>query len=104
MEKLEPLARGNPGFDWKAFVDEGWHRRKYSFRRTGPIDPFNFWAAQEGDFSAFRYTAERAAQGMLPESGQIKGLVAGEQQDPIGYLRENIDRMKYDPVTRKWGL
>ena len=41
---------------------------------------------------------------MLPESGQIKGLVAGEQQDPIAYLRENIDRMKYDPVTRKWGL
>ncbi|MEO5915511.1 MAG: hypothetical protein ABIS50_14860 [Luteolibacter sp.] len=102
VEKLEPLLRDQPGFDWPAFVHDGWLRRKYSFRREGPIQPFNFWAAGEGDFSAFRYTAEQAARGEMPEVSQIAGLVEGEHDDLIGFLRENIDHMKFDPAARKW--
>ena len=60
------------------------------------------WAAQEGDFSAFRETAEQAALGEKWEAEQLKGLVTGEHADLLGYLRENIDAMTFDPASRKW--
>ena len=64
------------------------------------------WAAQEGEFSAFRELAESLAgvtKWQLSQSGSsLQAIVAGEHPDLIGYLRENIDRMTFDPATRKW--
>lgn len=107
LKKLETVLRARPGFDWLKFVREAWRRRKYSTDWGNPqSEPWiaAAWAAQEGDFTAFRHTAEWAASGNKWEIGQLPALVVGEHADLIGYLRENIDRMKYDPATRKWGM
>lgn len=104
VEKLEPLLRVHPGFDWKAFVHEGWMRRKYSFRRSGPIQPFDLWAAQEGDVSALRHMAEQAARGKKWEAEQLAGLVAGEHADLLGWLREHIGSLRFDAAAGRWVL
>lgn len=107
LTDIESPLRSQPGFDWPAFAKELWKRRKYTTDWLQPYGEFwqpALWAAQEGDFSAFRQTAEQAARGKKWELEQLKGLVAGEHADLIPYLRENIDSMKFDPVARKWKL
>ncbi|GAA5127629.1 hypothetical protein JIN84_08420 [Luteolibacter yonseiensis] len=95
--------RRNPAFDWPAFVSAGWKSRKYGrYDREGWL--YARWSAELGDSSAFRRLAEKAAGGKKWENEQLSALVDGEHQDLIGYLRENIDRLKYDAGTRKWGL
>lgn len=95
--------RKNPAFDWPAFVSAGWKSRKYgSYDREGWL--YARWCAELGDFSAFRRLAEKAAVGKKWEDEQLSALVDGDHQNLIGYLRENIDRMKYDPATKKWGM
>lgn len=107
LEEIESALRAQPGFDWPAFAKELWRRRKYTINW---LDPYGncwlpaLWAAQEGDFTAFRRTAEEAASGKKWEAEQLAALVTGRHADLIGFLRENIDRMKFDPATRKWRL
>lgn len=106
LGKLEASLKSLPGFDWSGFAKEAWRRMKYANDWLEPRGEFRtiaHWAAQEGDFTAFRHTAEYAARGRKWEADQLKGLVAGEHADLMAYLRENIDVMKYDPVARKWG-
>lgn len=103
IEPLEAILRNYPGLDWSAFVKTGWNRLKYKdFSRDNTNRHFMIWAAQVGDRSAFRRTLEDASRQW--EREQLVGLVAGEHEDLINYLWENIDAMKFDPVTRKWGL
>ena len=105
LTKLEAALRPLPGFDWAAFAREAWRRQKYSNDWLEPRGEFwtiALWAAQEGDFSAFRQTAEQAARGKKWETDMLKGLVAGEHADLLAYLRENIDKMTFDPAARKW--
>jgi hypothetical protein len=106
FEEIEPALRAQPGFDWPAFAKELWRRRKYTINWLQPYGNFwlpALWAAQEGDFTAFRKTAEQAARGHKWEQERLANLVEGGHEDLIGYLRENIDRMTYDSTTRKWG-
>lgn len=105
LAKLEAALRPLPGFDWAAFAREAWRRQKYSNDWLEPRGEFwiiALWAAQEGDVSAFRHTAEQAARGKKWETDAIKGLVAGDPPDLLAYLRENIGGMTYDPAARKW--
>jgi hypothetical protein len=105
LTDVESALRSQPGFDWPAFAKELWKRKKYTNNWLQPYGEFwqpALWAAQEGDFSAFRQTAEQAAQGKKWEMEQLKGLVAGEHADLLAYLRKNIDAMRFDPVARKW--
>jgi len=42
---------------------------------------------------------------MISEKSNLLTAIAGEQANLIGFLRDNIERMKFDPATRKkWGL
>jgi hypothetical protein len=105
LAKLEAALRPLPGFEWAAFAREAWRRQKYSNDWLEPRGEFwiiALWAAQEGDVTAFRHTAEQAARGKKWELGALKGLVAGEHPDLLAYLRENIDGMTFDPAARKW--
>lgn len=98
VEALSIKFRQSP-----AFVAAGWKSRKYeNYGREGWL--FACWSAELGDFSGFHRLAEEAASGKEWEAGQLPALVSGEHTDIIGYLRENIDRMKFDPATRRWGL
>lgn len=106
LAEIELPLRSQPGFDWPEFAKELWKRKKYTTNWLEPYGEFwlpALWAAQEGDFSAFRQTAEQAARGKNWEMEQLKGLVAGEHADLLAYLREHVDVMKFDPVARKWG-
>ncbi len=95
--------RQNHAFDWPAFVAAGWKIRKYgNYEREGWL--YAHWSAELGDPTAFRRLAEEAASGKKWELEQLAGLIVGKHEDLIDYLRKNIDRMKFDPVTRKWGL
>lgn len=103
IEKLAPALRESPGFDWPAFVALGWKSRKFlDYDRQGWH--YANWAAQLGDPSAFLRLAEEAARGKKWESERLVELVAGEHDDLIGFVRENLDSLKYDPETWKWGL
>lgn len=107
LERLEKALRSQPGFDWRGFVLEAWKRQKYSNNWLEPWGEFwimALWAAREGDFSAFRLTAERAALGKTWEQQQLAGLVAGEHPDMMEFLRRNIDAMKFDSESRLWFL
>jgi hypothetical protein len=106
INELEPALRTQPGFDWPKFVKELWRRKKYTTNWLQPYGEFwqpALWAAQEGDFTAFRETAEQAARGHKWEKERLADLVDERHEDLIGYLRKNIGRMKFDPTTRKWG-
>ena len=105
LERLEELLHSQPGFDWRGFVLEAWKRQKYSNNWLEPWGEFwivALWAAREGDFAAFRLTAERAALGKSWELKQLPELVAGEHPDMLEFLRRNIDGMKFDRETRRW--
>ncbi|MES2475587.1 MAG: hypothetical protein V4640_07385 [Verrucomicrobiota bacterium] len=107
LNDLEPALRAQPGFDWPAFAKELWRRKKYATNWLLPGGEFwqpAFWAAQEGDFTGFRQTAEQAANGKKWESERLAELVAGEPEDVIGFVRENLQTLRYDAATRKWGL
>jgi hypothetical protein len=98
-EKLRQI----PAFDWPAFVAAGWKSRKYgSYENEGCL--FACWSAELGDSSGFRRLSEKAAAGRKWEAEKLHSLVTGEHEDLIGYLRKNIDRMKYDRATKKWGM
>lgn len=101
IDKLAPVLRQSAGFDWPAFVAAGWKQRKYG---NYDAEGWNYarWAAELGDPSALRRLAEEAAAGKKWEREQLAKLVAGEPVDLIGYLRENIGRLRYDTTTRKW--
>jgi hypothetical protein len=98
---LEPLLKAQPGFDWAAFVITGWKNAKYGIRSDGFWIYAN-WAAREGDFSAFRHTAEQAAGGKKWEMEQLPELIAGEPDDLLAFLRGQIHAMVFDPALRKW--
>ena len=105
LERLEKALRSQPGFDWRGYVLEAWKRQKYSnnwLEPWGEFWIFALWAAREGDFTAFRLTAERAALGKTWEQQQLAGLVAGNPPDMLEFLRRNIDTMKFDAETRRW--
>ncbi len=107
LDEVEPALRAQPGFDWPTFAKELWRRRKYTTNWLQPYGEFwqpAYWAAQEGDFTAFRETAEQAANGKKWETGRMTELVAGEHADLIGFVRANLEKLRYDPETRKWGL
>ena len=103
VEKMEPLLKEYPGLDWKNFVHDGWMRRKYAFRMRGPIHPFDQWAAQAGDASAFRYIAEKAARKETEYEECLRSLLTGEHADAVGFVRENLAELKFDAKSGKWG-
>ena len=105
LEDLEPVLRVQPGFDWRGFALKRWKTLKYEpgWRdRQNPEEalPVILWAAREGDFSAFRTACEVAVQ--ADKVALIQPLVGGAPTDLTGYLRENIDRMAFDPMSRQW--
>ena len=105
LNELEPALRAQPGFDWPKFALEFWRRKKYATNWLQPYGDFwqpALWAAREGDFTAFRKTAEQAARGHKWEQERLPNLVDGGHDDLVGYLRENIDRMRFDSTKRKW--
>jgi hypothetical protein len=104
LSKLEPELRAYPGLDWNAFVREGWMRRKYSFRLNGPVHPFPLWAAQIGDASAFRHVAEKAARRETGYKERLESLLKDKHQDPVGFVRENLEMIRFDPGSGKWGV
>lgn len=104
VKGLEPLLRQQPGFDWPKFAREGWRRWKYSNTYANEWWQFAYWAAQEGDASALRRLAEEAARGKKWEGEQLPGLIEGEHTDLLAFLRTNIDRLTFDPATRRYRL
>ncbi len=103
IEKLAPTLRESLGFDWPAFVALGWKSRKFlEYDRQGWH--YANWAAELGDPSAFLRLAEEAARGKKWETERLAELVTGEHTDLIGFVRENLERLRYDSETRKWGL
>jgi uncharacterized membrane protein len=105
LDQVEPALRAQPGFDWPAFASELWRRKKYTTNWLQPYGEFwqpAFWAAQEGDFTALRETAEQAAAGKKWESEHLRKLVPDAPEDIVAYLRENLDQLKYHPPTRTW--
>lgn len=101
--KLETALKQQPGFDWHAYVLQGWHRRKYAIEPDNK-SLFAAWAAREGDASAFRHLAETAARDAKWERQQLASLVATDSTDLIGFLRANIGRLRFDPATQRFLL
>lgn len=104
---MEAVLRRQPGFDWPGYAKENWRREWFQFgararNNNDTPSPAAVWAAREGDACALQVIAELAACGRTPELVELKALVAGEPGDLIGYLRENIDRLRFDAMTRKW--
>lgn len=107
LERLEKALRAQPGFDWRGFALEAWKRQKYSNDWLEPRGEFwivALWAAREGDFTAFRHTAEHAARGKKWEAEQLAGLVAGRHADLLGWLREHIGSLRFDAAAGRWAL
>lgn len=105
LNDVELALRAQPGFDWPTFANELWKRRKYTTNWLEPYGEFwqpAFWAAQEGDFTALRETAEQAAAGKTWETEHLKTLVPDAPADIVGYLRENLGQLKYHPQARTW--
>lgn len=102
VEALEPLLRNYPGIDWQAFVHEGWIRRKYGLH--DPLHPFDLWAAQAGDASAFRCIGEKAALGETDYKERLESLLKEKHEDPVGFVRENLETIRFDADSGKWGL
>ncbi|WP_035602875.1 hypothetical protein [Haloferula sp. BvORR071] len=102
LSPLEARLREYPGLDWPAFVRQGWKLRKYAYRMKVEIPPFDLWAAQVGDATAFQYVAEKAARHESGYEERLRSLVAGQPQDAVAYVRTNLGKMKYDAATKTW--
>ncbi|WP_367872532.1 hypothetical protein [Luteolibacter sp. Populi] len=102
LSSFEPRLREYPGFDWAGFVSQGWRLRKYAYRREVQTPPFDRWAARQGDAIALQFVAEKAARGESGYEDSLRGLIAGQPQDAIGYARTNLGKMKFDAGTRTW--
>ena len=99
--ELAPALRSSAGFDWPAFVREGWKQRKYGeYEREGWL--YAIWAAELGDPSALRRLAERTAEGMDWERKQLVRLIPAAPADIIPYLRQNLPQLTHDPATGTW--
>jgi hypothetical protein len=46
--------------------------------------------------------AEKAARKETGYEERLRPLLAGEHEDLLGYLRENIGGMSFDAATGKW--
>jgi hypothetical protein len=103
LDQVEPVLRAQPGFDWAAFAKELWRRKKYPtnwLQPYGEFWPSAFWATQEGDIIALRETAEQAAAGKAWETEHLRKLVPDAPTDIVTYHRENLDQLKFEPLTR----
>ncbi|RYD48486.1 MAG: hypothetical protein EOP85_03440 [Verrucomicrobiaceae bacterium] len=101
VEAVAAEYRGNPAFDWRSFASEGWKSRRYGdYQKEGWL--YAGWAAEQGDPTAFRRLAERAALNKKWERDRLTALVPEGREDLIGYLRENIDRMEFDAGKKQW--
>ncbi len=102
LSSLEAKLREYPGFDWPGFVRQGWRLRKYAFHMEVQTQPFDLWAAREGDAIAFRFIAEKAARHESGYEERLRSLVTGQPQDAVGYVRTNLGKMKFDAGTKTW--
>lgn len=105
LSDVENSLRAQPGFDWPTFAKELWQRKKYTTNWLEPGGEFwlsALWAAQEGDFTALRKTAEQAAAGKVWETERLRELVPDAPADIVAYLRENLGELKYHPASRTW--
>lgn len=102
LSPLEERLREYPGFDWPGFACQGWRLRKYAFRLQVEIPPFDLWAAQVGDATAFQYVAEMAARRASGYEEQLRSLIEGQPQDAVGHVRKNLGKMKFDATTKTW--
>jgi hypothetical protein len=105
LDRLEKALRSQPGFDWPAFAREAWKRQKYSNNWLEPRGDFwliALWAAREGDESAFLRIAEEAARGKKWEKEQLMSLVQGEHEDVVGFVREHLGKLRFNPGSRRW--
>lgn len=102
---VESALREFPGFDWAAFVKRGWWQVKYrGFKPSCGYAEFRMWAAREGDHSALLSLVTGPAVAKEDRVSALRAMVAGEQEDLIAYLKQNIDRITFDSATRKWVL
>lgn len=102
---VEDALREHPGFDWAAFVKRGWWQVKYGgFQNDNGYTEFRKWAVREGDHSALRSLVSGTVTNDEDRIGTLRALVAAEPENIISYLRENMDRMTFDPVIGKWRL
>ena len=102
---VEDALREHPGFDWAAFVKGGWWQVKYGgFQNDNGYTEFRKWAVREGDHSALRSLVSGTVTNEEDRIGTLRALVAAEPENIISYLRENMDRMTFDPVIGKWRL
>lgn len=102
LSAFELRLRGYPGLDWEGFVKEGWRLRKYAFRIEVKTEPFDVWAAEEGDATAFRFVAERAARREEGYEAKLRRLLAVEVEDPVALVRANLAQMRYDAASQRW--
>ncbi|MFC7339350.1 hypothetical protein ACFQY0_19315 [Haloferula chungangensis] len=105
IEKLAPILRDSPDFDWPAFVADGWRSRKYgesNYRREGWL--YASWAAELGDRSALRHLAEQAARGKKWERQQLAKLIPSAPPVLVPFLRKSLSDLDYRPTTQTWEL
>ncbi|WP_193210870.1 hypothetical protein [Luteolibacter marinus] len=99
VERIGPLLREYPGFDWEGFVAEMWKRRKYGSGSAGMVAA---WAAELGDRSGLEILVRALASrdGRSPEP--VVALIPEAAADPLGFLRANLENLEYDSSTRTW--
>ena len=105
LDRLEKALHSQPGFDWSAFARESCKRQEYANNCLEPRGEFwliALWAAREGDETAFLCIAEEAARGKKWEREQLTNLVAGEHEDVVGFVREHLGKLRFDPSSRQW--
>lgn len=105
IDTLAPSLREATDFDWPAFVTNGWRTRKYgvsSYANEGWF--YALWAAELGDRSALQHLAEEAAAGKTWEREQLAKLIPTAPAELIPFLRENLQRLRYEASDSSWRL
>lgn len=101
-EAVAAALKDHPGVDWPEVVREGWEQQKAGYPVFTQWWTFANWAAREGDVSALRRMAVEAANGKKWEREQLVEIVDSGGEDPVSWLGRNHERMRYDPVTKRY--
>ena len=101
-EAVAAALKDHPGVEWPAVVREGWEQEKTGYPVFTQWWTFANWAAREGDVSALRQLAVEAANGKKWEREQLTEIVDSGGEDPVRWLARNHERMRYDPVMKRY--